>query len=125
MTKMKIREIFDYDDDRSTKSNLKSLSRNKSIISNSSNSNNNNNNNNNNDNQSNYNNYSNNNSITNNSNKSYTNKNNDNLSSLTTIKSSPIKGKTLESVNSTFFDPRRIIMKPGQRIKVRAKTRRK
>ena len=119
---MKIREIFDYDDDRSTKSNLKSLSRNKSIISNSSNSNNNNNNN---DNQSNYNNYSNNNSITNNSNKSYTNKNNDNLSSLTTIKSSPIKGKTLESVNSTFFDPRRIIMKPGQRIKVRAKTRRK
>ena len=122
MTKMKIREIFDYDDDRSTKSNLKSLSRNKSIISNSSNSNNNNNNN---DNQSNYNNYSNNNSITNNSNKSYTNKNNDNLSSLTTIKSSPIKGKTLESVNSTFFDPRRIIIKPGQRIKVRAKTRRK
>ena len=49
----------------------------------------------------------------------------DNCSSLTSLKSGQIIGKTPEFPISTFFDPKRIIIKPGQRIKVRAKGKRK
>ena len=49
----------------------------------------------------------------------------DNCSSLTSLKSGQIIGKNPEFPISTFFDPKRIIIKPGQRIKVRAKGKRK
>ena len=49
----------------------------------------------------------------------------DNCSSLTSLKSGQIIEKNSNFPVSTFFDPKRIIIKPGQRIKVRARGKRK
>ena len=117
ISRLKISENFNFNENKliSSHSNIFNKNINRSI------NNNNNNNNNNNDNPINVNK----NIMKINDNLSHCRSlSSDNCSSLTSLKSGQIE-KNSKFPISTFFDPKRIIIKPGQRIKVRAKGKRK
>ena len=119
ISRLKISENFNFNENKliSSHSNIFNKNINRSI----NNNNNNNNDNNNNDNPINVNK----NTMKINDNLSHCRSHSsDNCSSLTSLKSGQIEKNSKFPV-STFFDPKRIIIKPGQRIKVRAKGKRK